>query len=146
VIRQHSLSANLPTTVLQKLACSVHVCARVCTLPFLMYTYSNFMYGTPTSYRSVNDQHTLCSHVVMAVSCCNSDEPDECHCRCQALYKCRSVHALIHHMMYCIMHCKQLSISIYRSWAFESRLLKYARRGFTIGVPGFKREDCIIKK
>jgi len=32
-----------------------------------------------------------------------------------------------------------------RSWAYEKRLIKYARRGYAIGVEGFKREEAEIR-
>ena len=34
----------------------------------------------------------------------------------------------------------------YRSWSYEKRLLKYAKRGFAIGVPGLRREDIELRE
>ena len=34
----------------------------------------------------------------------------------------------------------------YRSWSYEKRLIKYAKRGFAIGVPGLRREDIELRE
>ena len=34
----------------------------------------------------------------------------------------------------------------FRSWSYEKRLIKYAKRGFSIGVPGLRREDIELRE
>ena len=34
----------------------------------------------------------------------------------------------------------------FRSWSYEKRLIKYAKRGFAIGVPGLRREDIELRE
>ena len=48
--------------------------------------------------------------------------------------------------------CRALSTRVnmvdlsYRSWSYEKRLIKYAKRGLAIGVPGLRREDIELRK